>query len=184
MLVKENQPELYGELKRWFDDPALWHTLDHRTAHHVNKGHGRIETRQITVSASCGYLDWPDVQQVMMFEKRVVFTTTGEINTSQCYAITSLPREQADARRLLTIKRQHWSIENNLHYPRDKWFEEDASRIRTGQAPRLMAALRNLLLSLLRAFDYPSLKYARERFAAFPHLALGLLELPVDARLE
>ena len=119
----------------------------------------------------------------MLFEKRVVHTKTGEIETSQCYAIISLPRSQADARRLLALHRQHWTIENNLHYLRDKWFGEDASRIRSGQVPRIMASFRNLLLNVLRAFDYPSVKYARERFAAFPHRALGLLELPVDFRL-
>ena len=47
-----------------------------------------------------------------------------------------------------------------------------------------MASFRNLLLNVQRAFGYPSVKYAREQFAAFPHRALGLLELPVDFRLE
>lgn len=184
MLVKENQPALFKELQNWFDHPHVWRNLDHRTAKQVNKGHGRIETRQVTVSMSCAYLDWPDVEQVILFEKRVVYTKTGEIETSQVYGITSLPRDEASAQDLLSLKRRHWSIENELHYPRDKWFGEDASRIRTGQAPRMMASLRNLLLSLLRAFGYSSLKYARERFAAFPHRALGLLELPVNAKLE
>jgi hypothetical protein len=184
MLVKENQPTLYQELKHWFDHPHIWRNLDYRTAQQVDKGHGRIENRHLTVSAACGYLNWPDVAQVMLFEKRVIHTNTGEVVTSQQYAITSLPRSQAGAQQLLALRRQHWSIENNLHYPRDKWFGEDASRIRSGQAPRLMASWRNLLLSLLRTFGYPSLKSARERFAAFPHLALGLLELPVNFRLE
>jgi hypothetical protein len=63
---------------------CIWRNLDYRTAKQVNKGHDRIETRRITVSMSCGYLDWPDVEQVMLFEKRVVHTNTGEIETSHC----------------------------------------------------------------------------------------------------
>jgi predicted transposase YbfD/YdcC len=184
MLVKQNQPGLYQELKYWFDHPHVWRSLDLRTAKQVNKGHGRIEARQITVSAACGYLDWLDVAQVMLFEKRVVHTRTGEVETSQTYAITSLSPKQADATRLLSLRRRHWAIENELHYPRDKWFGEDASRIRSGQAPRMMASLRNLLLNLLRPFGYSSVKHAREFFAAFPLRALGLLELPATAWLE
>jgi len=184
MLVKENQPTLFQELQHWFDHPHIWRNLDYRTAQTVTKGHGRLETRRITVSASCGYLDWPGLEQVMCIAKQVLNIQTGEVATSQIYAITSLSRSQASAADLLALKRQHWSIENRLHYPRDKWFGEDASRIRSGQAPRVMAALRNLLLNLLRTFGYPSLKFARERFAAFPLQALGLLELPVYSLLE
>jgi len=95
MLVKMNHPGLYQELKDWFDHPHVWRSLDLRTAKQVSKGHGRVETRQITVSAACRYLDWPDMEQVMLFEKRVVHTRTGEIQTSQTYAITSLSPLQA-----------------------------------------------------------------------------------------
>ena len=66
------------------------------------------------------------------------------------YAITSAPREQAGAARLLTWWRHHWGIENRLHYVRDVAFQEDACRIRSGDAPQNLAALRNALISLLR----------------------------------
>ena len=131
----------------------------------------------IWVSAACGWLNWPDVEQVTS-------TKTGETTSSRLYAITSLSRHDASAQQLLHLKRQHWTIENHLHYPRDVWFREDASRIRSGQAPRLMASLRNALLNLLRTFGYPSLKLAREQFAASPSRALGLLRLPISFRLE
>ena len=184
MLVKENQPGLYQALKEWFDHPLRWRNLDYQTAQKVNKGHGRVERRRVTASSACAYLNWPDVEQVILFEKRVVHTHSGAVVLSQHYGLTSLPRSQASAGRLLTLRRQHWAIENNLHYPRDVWFAEDASRIRTGQTPRLMASLRNLILNLLRTSNYPSLKFARERFAAFPQRALDLLELPVNSWLE
>jgi len=184
MLVKENQPELYRELHDWFDHPTRWRALDCRTASTMGKGHGRLERRTITVSAACRYLDWPGLEQVIRFETRSVNTQTQAVSEQLCYAITSLPPQQASAAQLLALRRQHWAIENLLHYPRDVWLREDASRIRTEQAPIVMASIRNGLLNLLRGFGYHSIKKARELFAVHPHRALGLLELPVDFRLE
>jgi predicted transposase YbfD/YdcC len=184
MLVKGNQPDLLQALEAWFNGPWIWRNLDSRTATALNKGHGRIEQRRIWVSAACGYLDWPDVQQVIRFDTQIISTQTGEVTSSRVYAITSLSPQEASARRLLDLKRQHWAIENHLHYPRDVWFREDASRVRSGQAPRMMASCRNAVLNLLRTFGYCSLKRAREQFAANPSRALGLLELPISFRLE
>ncbi len=184
MLVKENQPDLFQELQYWFDHAAIWRQLDRRTASTVNKGHGRLERRTVTVSEACRDLDWPDLAQVMCFEARLVNTKTGQVSHSRSFAVTSLPRPLAVAAQLLALRRQHWAIENRLHYPRDVRFQEDASRIRSGQAPTVLAAVRNAMLNLLRGFGYDSLKKVRERFAAQPIRALGLLELPVDFRLE
>lgn len=89
------------------------------------------------------------------------------------YAVTSLPPEQADPARLLTLWRGHWSIENGLHYPRDIWFQEDASRIHASLLPEVMAICRNAILNLLHVWGYASLKSARERFALNPGQALG-----------
>ena len=69
----------------------------------------------------------------------------GRETVERAYAITSLPVERADAARLLSIWRGHWGIENRLHWVRDVVFGEDQSRVRTGSAPQLPAALRNLV---------------------------------------
>ena len=58
------------------------------------------------------------------------------------YAISSLPATDADARRLLSLSRGHWGIENRLH--------PDRSQVRTGAAPQVLAGLRNLVISLVR----------------------------------
>lgn len=184
MLVKANQPELCRALQEWFDHPTRWQHLDCRTASMVSKGHGRLERRTVTVSAACCYLDWPGLQQVIHFETWSVNTKTQAVSHQHCFAITSLSPRQASATQLLALRRQHWAIENLLHYPRDVWLHEDASRVRTGQAPVVMASIRNSLLNLLRGFGYRSIKQARELFAVHPHRALGLLELPLDFRLE
>ena len=66
------------------------------------------------------------------------------------YAITSAGPDWADAATLLGWWRKHWAIENRLHWVRDVTMGEDASRIRCGAAPQVMAALRNAAISLLR----------------------------------
>lgn len=74
----------------------------------------------------------------------------GQVTREVAYAITSLDRTQAEAATLLTCWRKHWAIENRLHWVRDVTLGEDASRIRSGSAPQIMAALRNAAISLLR----------------------------------
>lgn len=67
------------------------------------------------------------------------------------YAITSAPRDQADAATLLACSRGHWAIENRSHYVRDVTFGEDASQIEKGYAPQILAGLRNGMIAALRA---------------------------------
>ncbi len=64
------------------------------------------------------------------------------------YAITSLPFELARPARLADVLRGHWAIEV-LHHVRDVTFAEDASQVRTGAAPGVMAVLRNLVIGVL-----------------------------------
>jgi hypothetical protein len=94
------------------------------------------------------HLRWRDVGQVCQLTRT---TTEGGATTIEvAYAITSVPRSQADAQRLLAWWRGHWGIENGLHYVRDVTFGEDASRIRTRSAPENMATVRNAAIGLLR----------------------------------
>lgn len=114
-----------------------------------DKQHGRREHRRLQVTDRLrGHLNWPGAAQVC----RLTRTTrrSGQETTEIEYAITSVPREQAGAARLLTWWRDHWGIENRLHYVRDVVFHEDACRIRSGDAPQNLAALRNAVVSLLR----------------------------------
>jgi hypothetical protein len=96
-----------------------------------------------------GYLDWPGVAQVGQIES--VVEQDGKVSQETRYVITSAPRELADAGVLLTWARGHWSIENRSHYVRDVTLGEDASRIRKGCGPEIMAAFRNAAIGFLRA---------------------------------
>jgi predicted transposase YbfD/YdcC len=95
------------------------------------------------------YLDWPGVAQVGQIES--VVEQDGKVSHETRYFITSVPRELADASQLLTWARGHWSIENRSHYVRDVTLGEDASRIRKGSGPEVMAALRNAAIGFFRA---------------------------------
>jgi hypothetical protein len=115
----------------------------------VSKRSGRLEHRRLQASTRLAqYSDWPDLAQVC----RLVRTTTrGGVETVTIdYAVTSVPRDQADAAQLLAWWRGHWGIENRSHYVRDVTFDEDACRIRKGDAPQNLAAFRNAIISLLR----------------------------------
>ncbi len=91
------------------------------------------------------YLDWPDVGQVCRMVRET--TRNGEETTEVQYALSSARRDRADAERLSTWWRGQWRIENSLHWVRDVTLGEDASRIRTGDAPQNMAAIRNAIIS-------------------------------------
>ncbi len=90
------------------------------------------------------------------------------------YGITSLPPAAASACRLLTLNRQHWAIENQLHYCRDVTFHEDACTLR-GHAAHAIAVLNNLVLGLLRVRHFSAIVSARRRFSARPLEALALV---------
>ena len=116
----------------------------------LDKGHGRREKRTLrTTTALNGYLDWPGVAQVGEIESTVV--KNGKQTQETRHFITSAPRTQADASKLLEWGRGHWAIENKSHHVRDVTYGEDASRIRKGSGPQVMAAIRNAAIGFFRA---------------------------------
>ena len=119
------------------------------TATTLDKGHGRCERRTLKATTAWNaYLDWPGVAPVGQVESVVVKdgTTTTEVRSF----LTSVPRSEANAGQLLDWVRGHWSIENRSHYVRDVTMGEDASRVRTGSGPQVMAAVRNATIGFLR----------------------------------
>jgi hypothetical protein len=119
------------------------------TATTLDKGHGRCERRTLKATTALNaYLDWPGVAQVGQVESVVVKdgTTTTEVRSF----LTSVPRSEANAGQLLEWVRGHWSIENRSHYVRDVTMGEDASRVRKGSGPQVMAAVRNATIGFLR----------------------------------
>jgi len=111
--------------------------------------------------------------------RTVIFPKTGETLLTIQYGITSLIPQRADASQLLTFKRNHWGIENGLHWVRDVTFDEDRSVLRVGRTHHLMATLRNLAISLLRITGHRQIASARRLLAAQPDRALALVTEPM-----
>ena len=83
--------------------------------------------------------------------------TTKEI----IYGITSLPATLAGPEHLNYYQRQHWTVENRLHWTRDVTFGEDISQVRTGTTPRVIATLRNLAINTFRLAGRANIAHAR-----------------------
>ena len=154
-IVKLNQPTLYQDIALVFADPPLGEVFSF--AQQEDRHGGRHELRRLWASGVLmGYSQWPGVQQVCKVERQVEQKVArgdspgrGRKKAEVRYAVTSLG-SKADAGRLLRLIRGHWSIENQLHWVRDVTFGEDASQIRKSSAPEVMAAIRNVVLALLR----------------------------------
>lgn len=112
----------------------------------------------------------------MLERTRVVGATTSR---ETAFVITSLPPERADAAALLRLVRGHWEIENRLHWVRDVSLGEDGSRVRRGQAAQVLAALRNLALTLLRAEGAANIAAALRERAADATKAVRRIRLPL-----
>jgi hypothetical protein len=178
MVIKDNQPALLGDLETLFRRrPGPGQDLRHVQS--VSKGHGRVETRTLSASTDLNaYLDWPHVGQAVCLDTQVLHLTSGQTTTQRRYALTSLTPDQLPLSTVLTRWRDHWRIENNLHWPRDVLMREDHSRIRSGSLPHVMAALHNATLSILKLLRYDSLKDARARLALDLHTACSIVGIP------
>ncbi len=109
--------------------------------------HGRDEIRRLKGVTAPG-LPFPHADQALQIVRRR--RTMRKVSIERVYALTSLRAHEAIPADLAERVRGHWAIENREHHVRDVTFGEDASRVRTGSAPRAMASLRNLAIGTLR----------------------------------
>lgn len=110
-----------------------------------------------------------------MVERKTEFLRSGNQRTEIVYGLSSLSAEEAPPARLLDLNRGHWEIENRVHYVRDVSFDEDRSRVRAGSGTRLMASIRNLVISVLRLLGFRYIPQGTRYFAMRIDLALKLL---------
>lgn len=180
--VKGNQKTLQHAIADAFVTPqvAKGHQpigLDEGCASDTSIGHGRIETRYLTVTSELNdYLDFPHVQQVFRLQRITQRLDTGKLSYQVTFGITSLSHEQCPPDKLLPLIRSHWHIENRLHYVRDVTFHEDTSRIRHRKRQRILAILNNLVIALIRRYEhFDYIPEARRYFNANYDEALQLL---------
>jgi predicted transposase YbfD/YdcC len=179
MVVKRNQAQLHQDLVWYFDTPPLPCDRPWRTHRTVSKGHGRLEERCLNCRDEVDdYLTWPDVQQVLQRTCERTILKTGSVTQAVSYALTSVPVTDASAAELAAWWREHWTIENTVHYVRDVTLGEDAHQMSTGHAPQVLAALRNAVLNVVRAAGWTNIAAAVRHYSYTPSAALQLLGVP------
>jgi predicted transposase YbfD/YdcC len=176
MVLKRNHGQLYEELTWFFDQPPLPCDPPWREVTTISKGHGRLETRHLTCTADLDdYLRWPGVQQVLRRDCERIDLKRGKVSRAVTYALTSVAPGDASPLELEGWWRGHWTIENRVHYVRDVSMGEDAHQMHTGNAPQVLAALRNALLKLLRGAGWTNIAAALRHFAGAPQEALQFI---------
>ena len=182
-FAKGNQPQIEEDIRLWFEpDVSMIPGMgsppkDFETATTINKGHGRIERRTITVSSQLAdFLDWPYLDQVFKLERIFTDIKSGDTHSHVVYGFTSLSRDQVSPARLLEMIRSYWRIENGLHYPRDVTLLEDRTRFTHKNAAQVMACINNLILAILaKQQRFRFVPSARRFFDANPLDALALI---------
>lgn len=179
--VKDNQPNTRQAIEQLFAPekpiPGLGcPAMDFHSEETLDKKHGRIEQRSITVSSLLNdYLDWPHVAQVFKLERRFTYLATGHVHHEIQYGLTSLTAQEASPQRLLEIVRSEWEIENGLHYRRDVTFQEDGTRMTRKSMAQVVAAIHNLIIGLFNRQGFDNHAHARRVFDANPSMALALI---------
>lgn len=154
LAVKENQGRLFGDIQFLFETDARYafEQVAHSYAKTVNKDHGRIEVRECWALDQEEYLNqvhgrenWIGLKSIVRIVSRRQIGEKVENKTR--YFISSLP---ANAKAILKAKRDHWKIENQVHWVLDIAFQEDNSRVRTDHAAENLSVLRHMALNLLK----------------------------------
>jgi predicted transposase YbfD/YdcC len=177
--VKGNQEKLEQDIRLFFKDVPFGKELQSVTT--IDRWKGQKEIRTITVSSDPQlllYLNWPGLTHVWQMEKTVI--KQGGTTTEVSVGIACIPQEirlSMIAQQAADYIRGHWSIENRLHRQRDVVFHEDHATIRKGNAPQIMAATKNIVLSIFHRATVRSFKTAQRRFAAHPEELFTFLGL-------
>lgn len=152
LAVKENQPSLYKAISDLFfesEDDVFTESFSD-FAEQTNKGHGRVETRRCWVchdidSLSSVFAKWKGLKSLVVIESER--TVSGKTSLEHRLYITS---KNSSAKYFLQSIREHWHIENKLHWVLDVAFREDESRLRKGDGAENFSVLRRIALNLLK----------------------------------
>ena len=156
LAVKENQPTLFAEMENFFDQAHAveWDEVPHSFHREVEKGHGRIEIREVRVVKE---LDWlPNAQRwkklACLIEVRSTRQKLGSVprETSRRLYISS---RLASAAQFAKWVRKHWRVENNCHWVADVLFKEDAILADRGSSAENLGIFRRLAMNMAAIAD-------------------------------
>ncbi|MES0337862.1 MAG: ISAs1 family transposase [Candidatus Magnetobacterium sp. LHC-1] len=126
-------------------------------SHRPSCEHGRIETRKIWTTIELNeYVNFPHVKQAFAIERHTTIKKSGKEFTEVVYGITSQGPEQANAEHILSVNRDHWSIENSCHYIIDWNYDEDRGRIYSGYGPKNITCLRRFAIAIIKSKEVRS----------------------------
>lgn len=178
--VKGNQQAMENDIRLFFDNPPFGVVMQKYTT--IDRWKGQEEIREVSVSSNAqllSYLAWPGLTHV--WQMRKIVTKKGSITTEVSVGIAAIPNDIIEKKNSAEVIsdyiRGHWGIENRLHRQRDVVFNEDHSTIRKGNAPQVMAALKNLVISIFHRATVRSFPKAMRRFAAKPQELFQFLGL-------
>jgi predicted transposase YbfD/YdcC len=151
--LKGNQESLHDEVRFFFEEAqsAGFQDVEYRYHETVDKDHGRIEIRRcwMVEKDAIDWIEradqWPGLASIAAIEgeRRI----SGAVTRETRYFISSLT---GSAKKFAEAAREHWAIENSLHYVMDVTMNEDRSRIRKDNAPENLATLRRIALNIIK----------------------------------
>jgi predicted transposase YbfD/YdcC len=146
LALKANQPAMHDDVKLFLDDPESGASVGETV---IERSRDRIESRTATVSTDVGWLDknhrWPCLMAVGKVVRRR--DTAEKTTTETAYYLMSAP---LSPERLNRIARQHWEVENSLHWRLDVVMNEDQDRTRLGNGPHNLAVLRHIVINVMQ----------------------------------
>jgi predicted transposase YbfD/YdcC len=147
LIVKGNQPLAHQAAQELLSGTDI--EFAHSSTTHDDRGHGRTEHRTLRTAPADDTL-FPGARQVLRLRRDAGGLDGVRTRKEIVFGITSLPANLAGPEHLNHYAREHWCVENRLHWVRDVTFGEDNSQLRTGTAPRALASFRNLALNACR----------------------------------
>ncbi|HEC02049.1 MAG TPA: ISAs1 family transposase [Phycisphaerales bacterium] len=149
--LKGNQSTLHDDVRTFMDDLISNDSTEHYDYYEtVEKSHGRIEIRKCW---SCWDVDWLIQRHEWtglssMAAVECTRTLNGKTSTERRYFISSHSGKQAQ--KMAAVIRNHWRVENELHWTLDVSFNEDQCRVRIENAVENLSRIRRISLILLK----------------------------------
>jgi predicted transposase YbfD/YdcC len=153
LAVKENHQILHDDISDYFESETETLKNMGNYAKTTEKSHGRYEKRECYLTTDISWLhnreEWKNLAGIGMIASERQKVGVDLVEKAVHFVIYS--KESMTAEELLSVKRQHWGIENKLHWTLDVLFDEDNSRMRTGNCAENMNVIRHLAINLIRS---------------------------------